>query len=274
VAAAGLVVARFVVQPVRDAWIFVGAARDGSVVVARYDVSNTGVFADQLTTRLAVLRDGGSPLAHRAISGPARFDDDGVHGALDAVDRRDGEWTWTMGGESLRAFGRTDADATCPPRVGSFTAVVDLADAGGLSGDGRTVAGRGLMVRTHAVGNVAGGALYALDARGALGVDPLARCAGFIVVDGQAEAVEAPWIPPDPDREFSLELGGHHVAVRVEQRPFEEGALDHTLLPERWIAWAVGFRTPTLTLHRVRVRVDGAPAWPGLLMRRTHAPPS
>jgi hypothetical protein len=274
VAALGLLAARLAVQPERDAWLFLGASREGSFVVARYDVANTGLFAEQLTTRLAVLRDAGSPLAHRTISGPARIDGDGVHGALDTMSHTGGTWEWNMVGESLSAIARTDAEASCPPRVGTFTAIVDLADEGGRRGDGQTLVGRAILARTHAVGNVSGGALYALNGEDALGLDPLAECPGFFIQGAESVTVELPWIPPGPERAFSLAVAGHHIDVRLEQRPFREGTLDHALLAERWLAWVVGFRSPSIALQRVRVRVDGSPAWGGVLILRDHHRPS
>lgn len=273
VAALLLLGARFFVHPVRDAWLFIGVARGGSVLVARYDVSNTGLFADQLTTRLVVLRDEGSALAHRAISGPAHLDEDGVHGALDTLTHTPEGWTWAMGGDSLHAQGRAPAEATCPPSPGAFTALVDVPDEGGAGGEGHTLQGLALLARTHAVGNVSGGALYAIDNAGALGLDPLAECPGFLRLGSVATRVETPWIPPNPEPAFSLTVAGHRVSVRTERRGYTEAALDHTLLPERWLAWAVGFRTPSITLKRVKVQVDDAPPWNGVLLLRDHAAP-
>lgn len=272
-AALGLFAARFVVQAEREAWLFLGSDRNGSFVVARYDVANTGLFADQLTTRLAVLRDGGSPIAHRSISGPALLDADGVHGALDFFERKESGWEWAMGGDSLIAQGRTDAEATCPPRLGSFNAIVDVPDEGGRGGDSHTLQGRAVLARTRALGNVSGGALYAFDGANVIGLDPLAECPGFLLLGAESSRVETPWIPPDPDPTFSLTVAGHRLDVRLEPRRFTEGALDHALFAERWLAWGAGFRTPTITLLRARVRVDGAPPWNGLVILRDHSAP-
>lgn len=268
-----LAAARFVVRPERDAWLFIGVGRVGTVLVARYDVANTGLFAEQLTTRLAYLHDEGSPLAHRTISGPARLDDDGVHGALDLIERGTDGWSWSMGGDAFSAQARTSAEPGCPPRPGRFTAVIDVPHASGHGSDGRTAQGTAVVVRTRAVGNVSGGALYALDGEGAVGLDPLSSCPGFFILGDQAVQVETPWIPPNPERNFTLSVAGHELAVRTERGEHHEPALDHTLLPERWLAWAVGFRTPMITLKRVKVRVDGRPPWNGVLILRDHAAP-
>lgn len=266
----GLLAARGLVSPLRDTWMVVTAGRDGSMLVAEYTVSNTGVFADQLTTRVTLLRRSASPLAHRAVSGPATIDDDGVHGALDGVERGDDGWTWRVEGASMRVRGSArGAIAGCPGTPARAAGILDLPDAAFGQGEGASLDGPALFVRVTAHRNESGSALYALDNRGALALDPRGACPGLLVLDGAGVTGSPPWIPPDPEDNFGLDFGGHHVEVQAGRHEYVDSPADNTLWGERILAWAAGYRLPQTVLRRARVTVDGSAPWTGVLILRS-----
>lgn len=271
VVALGLVVlaaARLWVVPERDAWVIVGTARDGTVIHLRYAVGNTGVFAQQLTTRVAVLRDDLHALEHRAISGQADLDDDGALGAGDTLERRDGRWAFAVKGTGMRVQGDVATTTDCPPTPGRMRVLANVPGGSTELADGDYYEGTGFAVRTHAEGNVRGGALYAASAHGALSIDALSTCPAWLAVGGVATASSAAPVPTT-ERQFELRLAGHHLVVTVGPRHVVQRPHDHALLAERWLAASVGFGSPVLVLRRVRVAVDGQPErWPGLLLDR------
>lgn len=272
VGALGLVAARAFVHPRQDTWLLVAAGRDDSVLVAQYGVGNTGVFAEQLTTRIAMLRADGAPLAHRAIAGPARFDERGVHGALDGVEAgADGAWELRVDGPAMRVRGRLRGATTgCPPEPGVLTGILDVPDPS-ASGEGSRLDAAAILVRTHSEGQpIASAALYAVDRAGALALDPLSDCPGFLALDGRAVVLPDSWIAPELDTDFDLTLGEHRVEVTAGRRTWSEDGFEGALAPEAWLARAVGYHEPDVTLQRVRVRVDTRPPWAGVLVvRRT-----
>ncbi len=259
---------RWWIQPHREAYTVVGTARDGTVLHLRYAVGNTGVFGRQLTTRVAILRDDLHPLEHRAISGQATVDDQGVHGGSDRLERRTGGWAFTVTGSGMRVQGDVSENGDCPPRPGRLRVLANVPGGSTELADGDFYEGTGFVVRTLARGNVRGGALYAAAAGGALAIDPLASCPAWIHAAGAATAGTVALVPTT-ERSFALALAGHRVAVTVGPRHVIQRALDHTLAAERLMAWAVGFRSPVLVLRRVRVTVDDHPErWPGVLVTR------
>lgn len=268
--ALGLVVARVAVHPRQDAWMLVAAGRDDSVLVAQSTVANTGVFAEQLTTRIALLRADGAPLAHRAVAGPARLDDAGVHGALDGLEATgDGAWELRVDGAAMRVRGRLrGAETGCPPQPGRLTGVLDIPDPS-ASGEGSRLDGPAVLARLHRDGGpIASAALYAVDPAGALALDPLADCPGYLVLDGRATALPDTWLAPDEAGELDLTLDGHRVRVEPGRRSWVEEGFEGALLPEAWLARAVGYHEPSVTLQRVRVRIDARPAWAGVRILR------
>lgn len=268
-AALGLVAARFAIRPERESWLVISAGPDDSVVVLDYTVANTGLFADQLTTRATLLRRDASPLAHRAIAGPATLDDAGVHGTLDGVEHDATGWNWRVEGDAMRVRGSArDAEAGCPPTVGHAVGILDMPDEAAGQGEGVSLDGAAIVARTHAVRNEAGAALYAVSRTGALALDPRGVCPGFLTVDGVPATGTPPWIAPDPDDDFDLDFGGHHLTVTLAKHPYVDDPAANTLLPERWLAFAAGYRLPRTTLRRVHVSVDGAVPWTGVLVLR------
>ncbi len=270
-AAAIVGLARVSLRPMQESWMVVGASADESVFVAQFAVGNTGVFADQLTTRVTLLRDDGSPVAHRSIAGPARIDDDGVHHTLDALEWTGHGFTWRVTGAELNSRGEVSAARSgCPETAPTMNGLLHLPDDVGSKGAAVKLRGPAIVTRTLARGNVSGGALYAFDQRGVLGLDPLAACQAFLVLGGAVAAGTPPWIPPDPEEEFELNFAGHTIHVRVGRHELQERAADTTLFPERWLAAAAGYHVPSLRLVRARVRVDELPPWSGVLVLRSH----
>ncbi|GDX83232.1 hypothetical protein LBMAG42_50430 [Deltaproteobacteria bacterium] len=264
-------VARLTVVPRVESWLLIGATRDESIVVARYSVSNTGLFADQLTTRLALLRADAAPIAHRSIAGPAQVDGAGVHGALDRIEREGDAWNWHIAGDSLVGNGVISGSAAgCPTAPGELLGFLHLPDGLGAEGEAIPLRGTAVAVRTGARGNAIGSALYAFDQNGVLGLDPLGECPGFLTLDGIAAAGAPPWIPPVPDERFTLNFAGHVLEVRVGKHEIEETPLTTTLLPERWLAAAVGYHLPSSRVVRARVTIDGRRPWSAVLMLGAH----
>ncbi len=271
-AACGLVGARWILRPAQDTWSVVAAGRGGAMLFAQYTVANTGVFADQLTTRVVYLRPDGAPLAHRAISGPATVDAAGVHAPADRLELGPEGWDARVEGGALRLRGRvTAADGPCPASVGKLSGVLEFPDAS-ASSEGARLEGPALVVRTHFEGGaVASGALYAIDDSGAIILDTLSRCPGTLLLDGRAVDVTVPWINPTPEATFTLTLRGHQVVVELQERFRDEPAFDGALRAEAWLALAVGYREPHVRTQRVRVRVDDRPAWHGVLVLRDNS---
>lgn len=270
-AAAIVGVARVALRPVQESWMVVGASADESVFVAQFSVGNTGLFDDQLTTRVTLLRDDGSPVAYRSIEGPAKLDDEGVHHSLDALEWTGSGFAWRVTGTDLRSRGDVSATRSgCPEQSPTMNGLLHLPDEVGSKGNVVKLRGPAIVTRTVARGNVSGGALYAFDQRGVLGLDPLGTCPGFLVLGGATDTGTPPWIPPNPEENFELNFAGHTIQVRVGRHELEERAADTTLLPERWLAAAAGYRVPSLRLVRARIRVDELPAWSGVLVLRSH----
>ncbi|MSQ01206.1 MAG: hypothetical protein EXR71_04830 [Myxococcales bacterium] len=271
-AGCGLFAARWVIRPVQDTWSLVAAGRGGTLLLAHYSVANTGLFADQLTTRVVLLRPDAAPLVHRAISGPATIDDRGVHAPADRFEQGEEGWDARVDGVALRLRAQVrGAGGPCPPTVGTLSGVLEFPDAS-ASSEGARLAGPALVVRTHYEGGpVASGALYAIDQTGAIVIDNLSTCPGAVVLDGRAVAVESPWISPTPEDSFTLTLAGHHVRVELQQRVRDEPAFDGTLLAEAWLARAAGYREPHVRSQLVRVRVDDRRPWHGVLLLRDNS---
>ncbi len=263
--------ARLTIQPHLESWTLVGATSDESILVARYTVSNTGLFADQLTTRLALLRPDAAPIAHRSIAGPAQIDASGVHDALDRIERSGDDWTWHLSGDSLVGTGTLAGSAAgCPTAPGSLLGFVHLPDGVGAEGEAIPIRGSAVVVRTSAEGNASGSALYAFDPNGVLGLDPLGACPGFLALDGAATRGAPPWIPPDPEDTFTLNFAGHVLTVRLGKSEVEESPITTTLLPERWLAAAVGYTLPSSRVVRARVWIDDRRPWSAVLILGAH----
>ena len=271
-AACGVLAARWALRPVQDTWSVVAVGRGGSVLIAHYTVSNTGLFADQLTTRVVYLRPNAAPLAHRAISGPATLDQTGVHAPADRVELSEAGWDARVDGSGLRLRGRiTATSGPCPSSVGKLSGVLEFPDAS-ASSEGARLEGPAVVVRTHFEGGaVASGALYALDHSGAIVLDNLSPCPGAFVLDGVAVAITPPWISPTPAESFVLTLAGHRVAVELQGRFRDEPGFDGTLLAEAWLARAAGYQEAHVRSQRVRVRVDARPPWTGVLLLRDNS---
>ena len=270
VAAVGLVAARALVRPERRSWMIVSVSRDETVAVQRFTVGNTGLFRDQLTTRVAVLSSTVAPLVHQAIAGPATLDDAGVHGALDGIERTETGFAWRVAGDSLRSRGSlTGGGPGCSDGAAAVLGVVDVPDAPG-KGQNLTIDGRAFVVHTANEANANGGALYALAPAGALVLDPLASCPGLLALGTEPFTGPPPWIPPTLDAPLDLEFGGHQLHVVPGRRQVVESPEFDALLPERWLASLVGYHVPTTVIRRVHVSVDGASAWTGVLVLRQH----
>ncbi len=265
----GLAVARLVIRPAQESWWLVSAGRDDAVLVAQYTVGNTGLFADQLTTRVLLLRPDGSPLAHRAIRGPARLDGDGVHGALDTLDRTGDAWELRVEGDAMRVRARAEGLGTaCPPAPGRLDGFLDIPDAS-ASSEGARLDGAAVLTHIRSTGTATlTTALYAVDRDGSVVIDPLAACGGFLVLDGRGAAVRTAPLPYDLDERLDLELAGHRVVITPGRRQWTEPAFDGAFGAEALLARAVGYHEPTVTFQRVRVEVDGRTPWAGVLVVR------
>ncbi len=265
-----LLAARLVVEPRRDAWIAYATARDGTAVYFRYAVGNTGAYASQLTTRVAILRDNVHALEHRSINGPATLDDRGVHGAPDGIEIGEDGAELHVTGDGLRARGTLSAaTADCPPAAARARILVNVPGVNADTSDGGLYEGTGFLVRTVAVGNVSATALYAAASGGALLVDPLATCPAWIAVDGERWTGSVAPVPADLET-FELSMGSHRLRVKLGPRHVVQDTHAHALGAERLLAWVVGFPSPVVVLRRVRIQLDDRPEhWHGVHVTRT-----
>ncbi len=265
-----LLAARLAVEPRREAWIAYATARDGTVLHLRYAVGNTGAYASQLTTRVAILRDDLHALEHRSINGPATLDDRGVHGAPDGIEIDATGADLRVTGDGLRARGTIDgASGGCPPATGRARVLVNVPGLSADTSDGDLYEGTGFLVRTVATGNVTASALYAAAAAGGLVIDPLATCPAWLATGGERWTGSVAPVPNDVES-FELSMGAHRLHVALGRRQVVQDAHAHALLGERLLAWTVGFPSPVVVLRRVRVQVDDLPErWPGVHVTRT-----
>lgn len=265
-AAAGLLVAAWatargallVAPPVREAWSVIAVGLDTNVLLARLSVSDTGFYADQLTTRLFLLRQEGETVEHRATWGPTSLGDEGVASGPDRLARHPGGWELRLGGDAVQVSAVVaGAEPSCPPEVGFLTGSLGLSPKGATTSfeGGELVKGPAVVVRTRARGRVEGSALYVLGNGASLAVDPLASCPAWAQVAGRAWA--GPALPlPTGDR-GAVQVGPWRVQWRATASEGASHGLDHVSLFERLAAIAVGWPAPTLRLVRVNVRVSG-----------------
>lgn len=254
VARVGLVVS----PPVREAWSVIAVGLDTNVLLARLSVSDTGFYADQLTTRLFLLRQEGATIEHRATWGPAALDDAGVASGPDRLSRHAGGWDLRLGGDAVQVSGVVaGGEPSCPPEVGFLTASLGLSSNGATSTfeGGELVRGPAVVVRTMARGRVEGSALYVLGNGASIGVDPLATCPAWAQVAGRGWS--GPALPLAGAERGSVQVGPWRVQWRATAAEGASNGLDHVGLFERFAAIAVGWPAPTLRLVRVNVRVSG-----------------
>jgi hypothetical protein len=255
---------RLGVTPRADAWALVSADADGALFWSELSISNTGLLADQLTTRVLLLPAGPGSIEHRAQWGTGVVGEHGVEGGADALVRSPGGWELRVGGDGLGARAHAaGADAGCPPLVGEVAGMVEDRV------DGRLLSGPGVVVRTRAEGHPVGTALYVLGQGVAASIDALADCPAWIRVGdevwtGQASVFTAA-------RTTALTLGSWTLTFRSIGDPIVHDAWAHALPAERAIASAFGFRAPVHEARRAMVRVEGPgidrPA-PALVLRR------
>ena len=269
-AALSLLVARFLLVPERDSWNVVVGAADGSVAVLRFTVSNTGLLANEETTRVAVVRDDNFPLEHRAVGGPGTIDTDGVHGTADTLKREGGEWSWALTGDAMRSAGRVIGQwEACTDHAGTASGFLDVPNFSAQAAEGGIVRGPCMVFRTLESGRNEGAALYAMSSSGALFMDPAGNCPAWIDIGGSRWSGSVSLSPPDFGT-FDVSFGPHLVTVRPGERFVRQGPETTTLLGERWLALAAGFPLPSIVLRSVRVSVDGASSsWSGLLVVRS-----
>lgn len=267
--AVALFAARFVVVPERDSWHLVVGGSDGTITVVRFTISNTGLLANEETTRVAVVRDDNVPLDHRSIGGPGRIDEHGIHGTADALNLEAGVWKWAVQGDAMRSAGSvTGQGQACGTQAGSAVGFIDVPNFSNQAAEGGLLRGPALVFRTLERGNAENSALYAVSAAGAVFLDPNSRCPAWLDIGGRQWSGAVDFSPPDSGA-FDLTFGPHVVTVRPGERFARQGPEATTLLGERLLAWAAGFPLPSVVIRSVRVSVDGAPAsWGGVLVRR------
>jgi hypothetical protein len=258
--ALGLLAARFVAVPDRDAWWLIAQDADTNVVVARISVTNTGLFAREAVTRLAVLPPRSTVVEHRAVLGPGTLDENGIAVATDRLAREPGGWALDVGGAGLRARLRLQgADvASCPPTAGAAAGMVQdgsAAPGAPRAGQGFLIDGRGVMVRTRARGTAGSGGLYVLAADVQVGIDPLAACPAWLRVGEESWTGAPPAVPAAGP--FSVVMGGHTLTVRPTGSAVVQDPFGHLLPPERILAWLAGYPSPKLRLQRALVQISG-----------------
>ncbi len=236
--------------PVREAWTLIALTADPGVLWASGTVSDAGLLRDWMTTRLGWLGPFGPVLEHRATWGPATLTEKGVEAGLDRFHFGDDGWTVEIGGEQLSGHLRLAAASGCPPEVGDLYGHIRAEPSG------RTASGRGVMVRTQVQGRAEGVAIYALDRRMSLGIDPWSHCPAWISGPGVSWTGDPPTIPLE--RRWSGELGDYELDIRAVGRRLVMDEHEHLLPPERLLAEIVGYPAPTITLQRVRVRLPGS----------------
>lgn len=245
--------------PRREAWTLVGENADTAIVLTRLSVANTGLFAEQLTTRALVLPATGAPLEYRSIEGPGAIDANGARAGTSAVERIGPDWTIRTGGESYYArLALRGASTSCPPVPGQLAGVIESEDSDSTHRNvGLTIDGAGVMVHTSAVGNVTEGALYVLTPELSFGIDALADCPAW-VVDGTTRWAGAamPFVP-DESEDIELTIGPLVILVHPWKAIATEETLSHALSIERMLSWMVGYRPPTLTVRRASISVQG-----------------
>lgn len=261
VAALGaLVLVRLAVElvpPTRTAWNLVAVGADTSALWLRISESDTGLYADQLTTRLAWIPQSQRSLMHRAMHGPGTFDDAGAGVGADRI-RQDGEsWDVAVGSLELQARARLDRFRPgCPPEAGWLRGNLQAGEEGSL------LEGTAVVVRTRAVGRVEGAALYVLGRDVAIGVDPLAECPAWVRIGDRAWSGE---VELPAGNRGEVRLGEWTVRWQAIGVPVSQEGLAHVTPPERWLAWLAGFPEPVQVLRRASVQVDG----PGVDLPRT-----
>ena len=270
---AGLAVvalSRFFLTPVRDSWQVVVGESDGSITILRFTVANTGLFANEETTRVAVVRDDNFPLEHRAVGGPGVIDSAGVHGTADTLERDGNEWAWQLSGDAMRSAGHvSEQGEPCPGKAGSGSGFLDVPNFTSQAAEGGLVRGPAMVFRTSEPGPGRGAALYAMSSAGALFVDPAGHCPAWITLGDERWSGEV--APIDPlQTGAEIHFGPHTVVVRPGERFVRQGPETTTLLGERWLAWLAGNPLPSVVIRSVLVRVDGAGVgWSGATVERS-----
>lgn len=264
-----LMAARFAIMPERDSWQLVAGGADGTITIVRFTIANTGLLANEETTRVAVVRDDNFPLDHRAIGGPGQIDESGIHGTADRLILDNGTWKWSIQGDAMRSAGSVTGQAErCSVGAGNAIGFLDVPNFSAQAAEGGLLRGPALVFRTVERGRIEGSALYAMSAAGSLFVDPAGECPAWIQVGGTQWSGEVVLSPPESGA-FDLKFGPHSVSVRPGERFARQGPESTTLVGERLLAWAAGFPLPSVIFRSVRVTVDGAPAgWSGVLVRR------
>ncbi len=246
-------------SPRRDAWTLVGTSADTSIILARLSVANTGLFADQLTSRVVVIPPTGTPLEYRSIEGPGSIDAAGARAGAVAIEQHGSDWSIRTAGETLHSRLRVaDSPTSCPPTPGRLAGVVEAGDADNAGAAlGLTVDGSGILVRTRAQDSVRDGALYVLTPEFSLGLDGLSDCPAWLI-DGERRWTGAAMPLPVVDGE-DLELGVGPLVILVHPwiDAVTQHSLSHTLVAERVLAWMVGFPPPRATVRRATVTVQG-----------------
>lgn len=265
IAVVGLVLARFLVHPVRDAWTLVAANGDGSITWLRLSTGNTGLFADELTTRLVIVPPTGSGVEQRAVRGNGVLDTTGAEAGPDEIRRVGDGWRFVLGGDAVQARGHVrGASPDCPPTAGEAAGIVEFEP------DGITLDGGALVVRSHAEGIREGAVLYVPDRSVQVVVDPDAPCPAWWRVGAESWAGEpGPW-SFDGER-ASIQLGPRRWTMRITRMGTVLPAMEGTLAIERALAHLAGFSPPPETLNRVLVDPGDGRRLPGLLLRRDRA---
>lgn len=264
-ALAGLFLARFVVHPVRDAWTLVAANGDGSITWLRLSTSNTGLFADELTTRLVIVPPTGRGVEQRAVRGNGVLDAEGATAGPDQLRHTGDTWRFVLGGDAVQARGHVrGASVDCPPTAGEVAGIVEFQP------DGITLDGGGLVVRSHAEGTRDGTVLYVPDRSVQVVVDPDAPCPAWWRDGPESWAGEpGPW-SFDGDR-ASIELGPRRWTMRITRMGTVLPAMEGALPVEQALARLAGFSPPPEALNRVLVDPGDGRRLPGLLLRRDRA---
>ena len=260
-------VALVVAPPVREAWVLIGVGIDTDVFFARLSVASTGFYDGQLTTRLFYLPQEGESAEHRAMYAPTTLGPDGVAAGPDALTRGpEGDWLLRVGGDGVLAWAQViGGGGECGGAVGELTGTLGLtpAENAGTYQGGVLLRGPAVVVHTRAAGRVEDRALYVLGNEVAIGIDPLADCPAWAVVQGERWVGVAPTLAPGPAGQ--IQVGPWLVSYRATRVGAGADGHGHLLTVERWLADAVGWPSPTLEIQRVSARVIG----PGIDTPRT-----
>lgn len=250
-------VALTLLPPTRTAWNLVSVGADTSALWLRISQADTGVYAGQLTTRLAWIPQSQRTLVHRAMHGPGTFDEAGAVAGADRIRREGDRWDIAVGSLELQARARLDRFRSgCPPEAGWLSGNLQAGEEGSL------LEGTAVVVRTRAVGRVEGAALYVLGRDVAIGVDPLADCPAWVRI---AERTWTGDVRLPAGNRGEVRLGAWTVRWQAIGVPVTQEGLAHVTPPERWLAWLAGFPEPVQVLRRASVRIDG----PGVDLPRT-----